>query len=149
MADIKTYFSIKELVSKATYNAFRERAWAFFDPRLLETIVFIREHLGIPLVVNNWSSNGTLQQRGLRCNTDQIVADKTKAGKMYCSAHTRGQAVDFSSGKMSAKDIRKWIRAHEDELPYPIRLESDASAPTWVHLDVCNTSVRKIVEFSV
>jgi len=148
LSDVKKFFDIKELVSKAAYKAYGESAWAFFDPRLLETLVFIRVRMGIPLVVNNWQSGGTLQQRGLRCNIDQIVADRTKAGKIYCSAHMRGQGVDFSSGKMNAVNIRKWIREHANELPYPIRLENDKSAPTWVHLDVSNISDQKIIEFS-
>lgn len=141
---IQSYFSISELVSKPVAAKFGQQAWSFFDPRILDVLLWLRQSLCIPLVVNT----PTLQQRGLRENTCQLVADKTKKSQLYCSAHTRGQAVDFSSGKMSAKDIRRWIRANIQYCPHPIRLENDKSAPTWVHIDVCNTSSAKLQEFS-
>ena len=147
MNEIRKYFSIRELVSKRVWNKCGDAAWSFFDPRLFDVVVWLRKGLGIPLVCNNWANGGSLEQRGFRCNLDGLVKDKTDAGKLYCSAHIRGQAIDLSSGKMSAKQIRTWIRVHAAQCPHPIRLESDKSAPTWVHIDVCNISGQKIVEF--
>lgn len=143
--DITKYFNLKELVSKAVYDKYGEFAWNVFDPRILDVAVWLREGLGIPLVCNT----KTLQQRGFRENTCQIVADKTKARQMYLSPHPLGKGLDFSSGQMSARDIRKWIRANIDSCPWPIRLESDKSAPTWVHIDVMNDTDKKLIEFSV
>lgn len=148
MGNIDRYFDLRELVSQKVFMKYAHTAWSFFDPRLMDVMVWLREGVGVPLVCNNWCNGGSLSQRGFRENTCQIVADKTKNGTMYCSAHMRGQAVDLSSGKMTAKDIRKWIRAHIDSCPWPIRLENDKSAPTWVHIDVCNTGAQKLVEFS-
>lgn len=139
----KRYFTLTEIVSRDVAAKYGERAWGFFDPRLLEVVLWIRETLGIPIVINTRQ----LQQRGLRENTCQIVRDKTKAGKTYLSAHVLGKGVDFSSGVMSAVEIRRWIRSHIDECPYPIRLEGDKSAPTWVHIDVCNVGTKKLIEF--
>lgn len=139
------YFSLEELFSKAVVKKYGEQAWSFLDPRLLEVLIWVREGMGIPLVINTSS----LQQRGFRENTCQIVADKTKAGVIYASAHTLGKGVDFSSGRATAPTIRQWIRKHIDECPQHIRLESDKSAPTWVHIDVCNNTENKLVEFSV
>lgn len=141
---ITQYFRITELVSAKVYAKFGQQAWSFFDPRILDVLLWLREGLNIPLVVNT----AALQQRGFRENTCAIVAEKTRKGALYCSAHCRGMAIDFSSGKMSATDIRHWIRAHVKSCPHPIRIENDRSAPTWVHVDVCNTSGSRLQEFS-
>lgn len=144
----RKYFDLREVVSKQVFQRYGEQAWQFFDPRLLGVVVWLREGIKLPLVCNNWATGGSLQQRGFRANIDPIVADKTKAGKLYCSAHCLGEGIDLSSGKASAKDIRAWIRQNIASCPYPIRLEDDKSAPTWVHIDVCNTTDKKLVEFS-
>lgn len=145
---ITKYFSIKEFVSASVYKKMGENAWALFDTRLLDVVVWLREGIGIPLVCNNWASGGQYQQRGYRENVCQIVSDKTKKGQLYLSAHTNGKGVDLSSGKRNAKEIRKWIREHIDSCPWPIRLEDDKSAISWVHIDVMTDGEKKLVEFS-
>ena len=143
------YFDLREVVSKQVYERYGTACWSFFDPRLLAVVVWLRKSMGIPLVCNNWASGGKFDERGFRANLDPLVASKTKKGSLYCSSHSRGQGIDLSSGRAAAPTIRHWIRLHKEELPYPIRLESDKSAPTWVHIDVCNTGTEPIVEFSV
>lgn len=142
MAKIQDYFKLTELVSRSVADKYKEQAWSFFDPRLFDVLVWIREGIGLPLVVNT----ATQQQRGLRENTCQMVADKTKKGQIYLSAHVLGKGVDFNvaGNKMTADGVRKWIRAHANECPWPIRLERDVN---WVHVDVMNTSEQKVVEF--
>lgn len=130
---IKKYFGIKELVCRHVYNKHGENAWAFFDPRLLETLLWIREHIGKPIIVNNWSSGGTYTQRGLRCNLCELVRSKTNSQTLYMSAHIQGTAVDFDVVGMTAAKVRMWLFAHASELPHPIRIEA---AVSWVHLDV-------------
>lgn len=141
---VQKYFSLAELVSSRVLAKYGELAWQVFDPRLLDVLVWLREGLGIPLVCNTKK----LQQRGYRDNLSEIVMEKTKAGKLYMSGHTTGKGVDLSSGNMSAVYIRKWIRNNIDSCPWPIRLENDKSAPTWVHIDVMNDGQKKLVEFS-
>ena len=142
---LKRYFALSELVSKDVYAKYGEFAWAFFDPRLLDVLLWLREGLGVPLVCNTTA----MQQRGLRTNLSQLVQDKTKAGKLYLSAHCLGKGVDLSSSKMTAQQMRFWVRAHADACPHPIRIESDKSAPTWLHIDVMNMTDKQLVEFSV
>ena len=55
------------------------------------------------------------------------------------SAHVEGQAVDFSVKGMTAAEVRKWLKQHEDRLPYPIRLEDGVK---WVHCDVRDAGVK-------
>ena len=143
--NIKRYFALPELVGREVAAKYGEFAWAFFDPRLLDVILWLREGLGVPLVCNT----PALQQRGLRTNMSPLVQEKTKAGRMYLSAHCLGKGVDLSSSKMSAKDMRKWVREHIDECPHPVRLEGDKSAPTWLHIDVMNITDNKLGEFEV
>lgn len=133
MKTIKDYFSIKELVCPDVYKRFGERAWNFFDPRLLDTLLWIRKYMSLPIYVNNWDMGGQLTQRGLRCNLCQLVASKTKNGQLYMSAHQMGQAVDFDVKGWNAEAVRQLLNSVQAELPHKIRLESDV---TWVHLDV-------------
>lgn len=141
---IKKYFGIKELVCKHIYERHGSVAWTFFDPRLLETILFIRENIGLPIYVNNWSRGGSLSQRGLRCNLCQLVKDKTDSDKIYMSAHSQGMGIDFDINGMSAKQVRNWIKEHQEELPHPIRVEEDVN---WVHIDVRSDGKKKLTWF--
>ena len=46
--NIKDYFDIQELVCRHVYEKYGNNAWQFFDNRLLETLLVIREKLGKP-----------------------------------------------------------------------------------------------------
>lgn len=130
---IKQYFDIQELVCKHVYTKFGQVAWSFFDERLLETLLVIREKLGKPIYVNNWQVGGNLTQRGLRCNVCALVAEKTSLEKVYMSTHIQGNGIDFDVQGMSAAEVRGWIIKNQILLPYPVRLEDGVS---WVHLDM-------------
>ena len=47
-------FDIKELVSPYVYRKYGERAWAFFDPRLITTIDWFREEIDKAIYINTW-----------------------------------------------------------------------------------------------
>lgn len=135
---IKDYFSIKEFVNKKTYDKHGERAWMFIDPRLLRTLLIIREELGKPITINNWSSGGRFSQRGLRTNIGQIMMKMVARRKLYLSAHIMGRAVDFDVKGMAAVQVREWLVENGDLFPYKIRLENKMNGKpiSWVHLDV-------------
>ena len=42
------YFDLREVVSKQVYQRYGKQAWQFFDPRLLEVVLWLRKRLGIP-----------------------------------------------------------------------------------------------------
>jgi hypothetical protein len=136
--NLKKYFDIYELVSRRVYNTYGDRAWRFFDPRLLETLLFIRKGLDKPITINNYIDGGNFEQRGLRDNLTPIVSNKTLNKKLYLSAHTRGMAIDFDVKGMEAEEVRNWLLSMSDRLPYKIRLEHryDGDIINWVHLDV-------------
>lgn len=126
--------STKELVCPHVYAKYGERSIKFMRKEILETIDIIRNVIiCAPLIINNGK---TYTQRGLRCNICELCANKTKAGKMYLTAHSFGAGLDFSSPKYTADQLREMILANQDKLPYKIRMESGVDAPTWVHIDV-------------
>ena len=138
------YFSIEEVVCPHIYKKFNTYAWNFFDPRLLDTVYFIRNKTGIPMVVNDWYNGGSLSQRGLRCNVCMLVREKTDLQKVYITPHYQGTGWDFNVKGQSAEDTRIWIEQHKLELPHPIRLESDVS---WVHLDVRTNKENGLITY--
>ena len=141
------YFKIQELVCPEVYRRYGEQAWMFIDPELIETLDMIREKiLCKPMIVNNWSAGGSYTQRGLRCNLCQLVKDKTKAGKLYLSAHNFGKAVDATVQGMTAEEARRLIVKNQILLPYPVRLEDGVN---WLHLDVYDADKGKVYLFKV
>lgn len=134
------YFKIYELVSDKVYTIYGERAWQFFDHRLIETIDYIKELFKVPITINDWEWRGNFKQRGLRENTCQIVKDKTNNNITYLSAHVLGMAVDFDVKGYTAEQVRQKIIEVQDQLPHPIRLEKNVS---WIHLDVMIDKIEK------
>ena len=144
---IQDFFSIKELVCPHVYDKFGLYAWNFFDPRLLETLLVVREKIGKPIVVNNWAKGGQHTQRGLRCNLDPIPKENTRLEKLYMSAHLQGMAVDFNIVGMSVAETHEWLKKNQIFLPYAVRIESIESAPTWIHLDCRSDGMHAITYF--
>ena len=141
---VQRFFSLRELVDQKTYEKYGSFAWNFFDDRLLETLVFIREYvLKVPMTVNDWMTGGRFQERGLRHNMSAEVWKYTKDGKQTMTAHGTGKGVDFDAKGMTAAEVRRTIQAAANRLPYPIRLEDNVS---WVHLDVYNDDEKNKVK---
>lgn len=138
LKEIKKNFTIEEVVGPRTYVRYRERAWRFFDMRLLETMIILRKNIKKPIYVNNWDWSSRpghiplFDERGLRSNVQDIVKDKTARNKLYLSAHVMGRAWDFDVKDMTAQEVRIWIVNNEHYFPHKIRLENGVN---WVHLD--------------
>lgn len=140
---ISRYFDIKELVCPHVYDKFGLYAWQFFDPRLLDVTLVIREAVNRRIFVNNWYLGGQFSQRGFRCNICPLVKEKTALEKLYVTPH-QGFALDFDIEGMTAEESRKWIKDNQILLPHPIRLEDDVN---WVHLDTRSDGFRAITWF--
>lgn len=142
---LKKYFDIRELVCPHVFGRDGEKAWQYFPTESLQTLLAIREIIDAPMHINNWYLGGSFRQRGLRCNLCQLVADKTKLGRLYVSAHLLAQGFDFSS-TMPAEECRTKIKENASKLPYPIRLEEGVN---WVHFDIYLplNSKKKITTF--
>lgn len=135
---LKKYFDIRELVGPRTYKKHGERAWKFFDFRLLETLLILRINIDKPIIINNWHKGGVYKQRGLRTIIQQIVKNFTYKNKLYLSGHLLGKAVDFDVIGLTAQEVRNWIKMNQHLFPYKIRLEQDKNGKhiNWVHLDI-------------
>jgi hypothetical protein len=144
MSKIQDYFKIEELVCPHVYDKFGLYAWRFFDPRLLDVLLAIRENIAKPIYVNNWDMGGNFTQRGFRCNICPLVKEKTSLEKLYVTAHSQGMGVDFDVKGMSPEEVRKWIKDNQILLPHPIRLEEDVN---WLHLDTRSDGFRAITWF--
>jgi hypothetical protein len=155
------YFDLDEIVCPHMFYKYGETAWQFFDQKQLILLDWIRSKLG-PIHANNWhyefldsdyireikdlilrkapiTSNllppnpyQLLDERGLRCNLCSLNITKTNKGIIYVSPHFTGQATDYDVKGMTAQEVRQWLLKHQDEIPYPIRLEKGV---LWVHQD--------------
>ena len=74
LAEVQKNFKITELVCPHVYQRDGEKAWRYFSNEFLETLVAIRNILGLPMTINNWVGGGQYSQRGLRCNICDLVA---------------------------------------------------------------------------
>lgn len=135
------YFKIQELVSKKVYDKYGEQAWMFIDTKLIKILDLLREHFGKPITVNNWMWGGTLEQRGLRANKDELVANKKD---YYISQHCLGKAVDFNVKGLSAQEVYDEILRNKDKFYLISRIENIKDTPTWVHIDCANVDEFKI-----
>ena len=142
ITEVKKNFTIQELVCREVYNKWGERAWQFLDTNLLEVLLVLRRDiLQVPLVCNDWKFGGKNTQRGLRCNTCQLVKSKTAP---YLSMHIFGKAVDLVSAKMTAEKMRKLIQEKSVKLPCNVRIEGGVN---WLHIDVMDMGT-KVYEFN-
>lgn len=139
MAYRPQYFQLYELVCPEVYNKFGDRAWGFLDEKLLVTLDWIRRTLDRKITVNNWYNGGRFDERGLRCIQCKMVHDKCMQGQVYVSGHILGRAADFDVDGLEAGEVRVWLAANKDKLPYNIRLENHVS---WVHLDTEDTGKK-------
>lgn len=151
IAELRQYFGIDDLVCRHTYEAFGERAWMFLDSEYLETLLVVRRDiLKTAMFCNNYNKAGSprnFTQRGLRCNICALVSDKTKAGRIYLTAHGQGKAGDFDCKGLTAVQARHLIEDNAAVLPHPIRMEEGV---TWLHIDTYDDgSGKKVSYFSV
>ena len=138
--ELHRFFQIRELVCEHTHSKWGERAWQFLDTNYLACLLIIRRDiLQLPMICNEGGAN----QRGLRCNRCELVAEKSS---VYLSSHILGKAGDFTVQGITAQEARSRIRSMAHLLPCPIRLEGGVS---WLHFDVLSQYgiTAKVYEF--
>ena len=141
---LKQNFDIKELVCKHCYDKFKDLSWQFLSTEILSTLYTLRfEIFKTPMVINNWSTNGTFSQRGLRCNMCQLIKSKKS---IYLTPHGQGKAIDFNVKNLTIEETKNLIRQNKQKFEYPVRLETNTT--TWCHVDVYQPDSRTFVEFN-
>lgn len=111
------------------------------DPRLLLIIEKIRVDLNKPVYINNWKWGGNSKYRGFR-------PKNTTVGALY-SQHKFGRALDFQVKDFTNKQVHNFILKNEKAFFKMglTRIESVLDAPTWVHIDLAWTNLKKIKVF--
>jgi hypothetical protein len=126
---VSKYFNLEEMVPKAIFKQFGSQAAWFINPRLLDVLDALRQETGARIIVNNWSSGGTMELRGYR------PPDCTLGAKY--SMHKLGLAVDISSPDISLECLRKELFFNQSRYIALglTTLEDEKFTPTWIHLD--------------
>ena len=141
---LKQNFNIKELVCKHCYDKFKDLSWQFLSTEILSTLYTLRfEIFKCPMIINNWSTNGTFSQRGLRCNMCQLIKSKKS---IYLTPHGQGKAIDFNIKNLTIEETKNLIRQNKQKFEYPVRLE--ANTTTWCHIDCYTSDSSDFVEFN-
>ena len=78
------YFKLQELVCPDVYKQYGEKAWEFFDESFLKDLDLVRELLGVPIIINNWNTEGQYKESGLRCDLCNEVKKVHLRGKLIC-----------------------------------------------------------------
>lgn len=114
------YFKSEELLPRGVTNT------KLLDPKLLQLIDEVREILGVPCSINNYSSGGKRQWCGLRTAACTLGASK--------SQHRLGRAADLHPIGMTAEEARAIIKkaVSEGKLKNLGGVENSVS---WVHVD--------------
>lgn len=139
--ELHRFFQVRELVCSHVFSKWGERSWQFLSTDYLHNLLVIRRDiLQMPMVCNHDGA----EQRGLRCNMCKMVKEKKAA---YLSAHILGRAGDFSVQGLTAQEARSRIRAMQNLLPYPLRMEGGVS---WLHIDTLPQFgiTEKVYEFT-
>lgn len=136
--NLKNYFRLEELVSRAVFTAYGNDSWAVFQTDTLHCLLIMREGINKPFSVNNWVWGGIYDERGFRENLCSICKDRTNNGILYTSGHVLGCAFDFTVKGMAPDEVRQWIVDNAELFPCKVRLENknkNGVSITWIHFD--------------
>lgn len=158
-------FKIEELVYPDIYkwaktNGRLELLWGRFNIGILETAQLLREHYGVPIVINNWHVGGSFSLSGLRPvpvflpDGGYLEGSKPSVGASL-SVHQMGGALDMKFKGISAEQVREDMRSvgafEEGAFENPEFLKSpfryirrvewlqNGKPISWFHADTSNT----------
>ena len=122
-------FYLDEFIDKDTYLSYEAKGelWKLtlcLDKRIINGVQLLRDKIGVPLVINNWSTGFNRNWSGLRNNKSPYYSET--------SQHSYGRAIDVVSG-LGGELMRKFIDKHwVDFKPYFTRVEGGVD---WLHVD--------------
>ena len=134
------YFKLAELLAPEYFED-QIASWILIDDRLKVNLDWLREKLGVPLTINNYSYTKSKNPKYIR-RYSGLRPMNCKIGAKN-SRHKYGLAADIISNAITASSMRKFLKDHASEIPYPIRVEQGVN---WLHMDVDNPS-KKIIYF--
>ena len=130
MGNLSKHFDIQEFVPKPIYELYGDKSRWFINPKVVDIAEFIRGEFMLPVIINNWHTGGTFQERGYRVPT-------TQTGARY-SQHKFGNAIDINVKGIPSPELAEWIIAAFPTLKGLglTAIEHPEDTPTWTHLDV-------------
>lgn len=128
-------FKIQELVCPHVYKKYGEKSWEFFNKDLLEDLDLIRELLGVPIIINNYSVGGQYKESGNRCPFCSINSKKIANKELSMSMHNSFRAFDLKPQGLSIKKAIDIILDNSSKFKAVKRIENPNNTPTWIHID--------------
>ena len=119
-------FYLDEYIPKDLYLKYKNKPHiliGLIDKRLVEADQLLREHFG-PININTWFSGGNRNWSGIR-TTESSYYSQT-------SQHSFGRASDKIFSKVTAEEVRNYIKKHWQKLGITC-IEANVN---WVHSDV-------------
>jgi hypothetical protein len=157
---VSANFDIREFVPKATWDKWKERSIWFIRKEVIELAEFYKSFflsyyqksdaniVNVLIVVNNWHTGGTNQNRGYRPPSSTVGGTE--------SQHRFGNAFDcdiiivYKNGtkkEADYKEIHKIISDNYSQFRAKglSTIESLQHAPTWLHSDLRWTNSDKLL----
>ena len=130
------YFKIYELVPQHIYRVYKDYAWKFLNPKILETIDVLKEHFPNGTIkINDYYWGGIRKWSGWRTPLSPDYSET--------SQHSLGNAVDCIFSEYDVAEVRQFIIYNPDLFPHVKGIELDVP---WLHIDVRNE--KYLVKFS-
>ena len=143
-------FDIREFVPKSIFDKYGANSTWFINEKVIALAQFYKDFFtkyyknkndavkNILIVVNNWHSGGTLQQRGFRPPESETGAGLSQ--HRFCNAFDCDIIIVFKDDTRKEADyteIHKIINEYNDMFLEAglTTVESPEDAPTWLHSD--------------
>ena len=135
------YFTWEELVPPEIFRAPPATGFAIlFDPRMLMTLIRLREKYNKAITCNNWKRGGQFRYRVLR-----PFSVRPAGGAAY-SQHYFGRACDLDISGMTAEQIRQEMKNNPKDPAWEFITVVEDKV-NWLHFD-CRLPVHNGVEWT-
>lgn len=136
---LSTHFRVEEFVPSELFERFGESSLWFIDKRIVDIAEVIRQRFNKPVIINNWHSGGSFNNRGFRMPNCAIGG--------FLSQHKRGCAIDVNVEGVTPNEVYKDI-VDNFSLYSKVGLttvENMEFTPGWTHCDCRMTKNDKLL----
>jgi len=124
---------LEELVPKEVFESHGEKAWAFVDPRLYESIETLSKRFPEgSMTINNWKWGGDRNWSGLRTPSALKWYSKTAQHALH-PIDLVFRAVDIVWSDYTAEEVRQDIIDNPEVYPH---IKSKELGISWNHIEV-------------
>lgn len=132
-------FYLSELVPKIIIEQFGDKGIWFINPKIVNVVQWLRDHVGRSITINNWHDGGSRDESGFR------LPKTLTGGKL--SQHKFGNAVDILVEGMSPIEVMDIITLNFGVLNSLglTAVEDVVFTKTWNHLDCRFTKEKELI----